>query len=330
MLLGLFLATMPEPLASEVLPVTPGTSFEARQLLKFLYERNGGKTLTGQHNQLHVMSKPSEDVEKLTGKYPLVWGGEWGFSDERHDIDNIKYRPKLVEQIREQHKAGRIICLTYHQASPTVGEPCDFKGGVQVKISDAEWDAILTEGTLLNKVWAEHVDRLAEAFKTLEKEKIPIIFRPYHEMNGGWFWWGGQPERFQRLWAMIYDRYTKKHGLKNLLWAWNPDKPYPGVEKFFPGLDKVDLLGTDIYPTRDRKETYPQEWYDRMKGLAGDKPLALSEMSELPTEETLAAQPWAYFMSWGEMLFRANPPERIKAVYASPKVSSHRLMRASR
>jgi len=308
-------------------PITRGATREAKELLAYIYSQYGKVTLSGQHNQMFHMSEPSEGVQKIAGKYPLVWGGEWGFSDERHDIDNVKYRPRLLEQIREQHKAGRIICITYHQASPTVGEPCDFRGGVQVKLSDPEWDAILTEGSPLHKVWEEHVDRLAEAFKTLQKERIPVIFRPYHEMNGGWFWWGGQPERFLKLWSMTYDRFTKVHKLRNLLWAWNPDKPYEGVEKFFPGLDRVDLLGTDIYPDRNRKETYPQEWYDRMKGLAGTKPLALSEMSVIPTEEELIRQPWSWFMCWDNMVFGANSPEHLKAIFASPKALSDPMPR---
>ena len=302
-------------------PVTPGATPEARALLRFLYDACGKTTLSGQHNQLNVMSGPSEEVEALTGSYPLVWGGEWGFSDENNDLDNVAYRPRLIEEIRAQHAAGRVVCVTYHQASPTVGEPCLFMGGVFVSITDEEYESILTDGTPLNRVWAEHVDRLAEAFKTLQSEGVPLVFRPYHEMNGGWFWWGGRPERFLRLWAMLYERYTDRHGLRNLLWAWNPDKPHPGIEAYLPGNDRVDLLGTDIYP-REGKETYPQEWYDRMKALSQDKPLALSEFSELPDAETLARQPWAYVMSWGKMLFEANSPEAIRAFYDRPQVRS--------
>lgn len=317
---GMLASTMSEPAHPQ--PVNPKATKEARQLLDFLYAVKGKYTLSGQHNQLYHMGQISEKVEQISGKYPVIWGSDWGFSDERHDIDNIKYRPKLLNEIRAQHKAGRIVVITYHQASPTVDEPCDFRGGVQIKITESDWDAILTDGTPLHKVWQSNVDRLAEAFATMQKEHIPIIFRPYHEMNGSWFWWGGKPERFKPLWSMTYDRFVNKFKLNNLLWAWTPDKPYPGVEDYFPGLDHVDLLGTDIYPAADRKEAYPQEWYDRMKGLAGDKPLALSEMSLLPTAEELERQPWSYFMAWDDLVFRANKDDRIKEVFAYPRVLS--------
>jgi mannan endo-1,4-beta-mannosidase len=311
-------------LAPKPTPVNPHATREARALLDYLYSESGKVTLSGQHNQMFHMSEPSEHIQKLTGKYPLVWGGEWGFSDERHDTDNIKYRLRLLDQIRAQAKAHRIVVITYHQASPTIGEPCDFKGGVQVKITDADWDAILTEGTPLHKVWEEHVDRLAAALETLQKEHIAIIFRPYHEMNGDWFWWGGKPDRFKALWNMIYHRFVEVHHLNNVLWAWTSDRPWEGVEKFYPDGNTVDILGTDIYPLRGRPEVYPQEWYDRMHALAAGKPLALSEMAVLPTAENLKTQPWSWFMCWDNMVFSGNSEDQIKATYANATVKSDR------
>ena len=280
--------------------------------------------MTGVHNQMWHMSMPSDQVHALTGKVPLIWGGEWGFSDERHEIDNVKYRPRLLEQIRERHLAGRIIVMTYHQACPTVGEPCDFVGGVQRAITKSDWDAILTEGTALHQVWQECVDRLAVAIGSLQSERIPIIFRPYHEMNGEWFWWGGNPGRFKALWSMLYDRFVKVHRLNNILWAWNPDKPHPGVEAYFPGIEACDLLGTDIYPDRNRIDNYPQEWFDRMLSLAGPKPLALSEMSVLPDPNDFIRQPWAWFMGWDGMILHANSPERLQQVFADSRCLSDR------
>lgn len=305
-------------------PVNPRAMPEARALLAYLYSVYGKVTLTGQHNQMPRMGETSERVAEIAGRYPLVWGGEWGFSDARNDTDDVKYRPKLLETMRAQHRAGRILVMTYHQASPTVGEPCLFRGGVQLDLTDSEWSEILMPGTRLHRVWEEHVDRLALALATLRDEGIPVIFRPYHEMNGGWFWWGGDPGRFKALWALIYDRYVNHHRLDNLLWAWNPDKPYPGVEEFFPGHETVDLLGTDIYPDPKREETYPQEWYDRMKGLAGSKPLALSENSVLPDPSVFDRQPWSYFMGWDNLVFSANTPERIREVYSDPRMRSVR------
>jgi mannan endo-1,4-beta-mannosidase len=300
--------------------VNPAATTAAQELLKYLYSLPGRAILSGQHNQMARMSTISDRVKDITGKYPAMWGGEWGFSDERHDTDNVKYRPRFLDQIREHHAAGRVICVTYHQASPTVGEPCEFEGGVICNISEADWDDILTDQTPLNRVWAAHVDRLAEALKSVIE--VPIVFRPYHEMNGSWFWWGGEPERFKALWAMTYDRFVHRHKLHNLLWAWTCDRPWEGLEAYYPGHDTVDILGTDIYPAQDRPETYPQEWWDRMARIAEGRPIGLSEISELPTKEVFKRQPYAWFMGWDGLIFSANSEEHLCEIYHWPHVIS--------
>lgn len=302
-------------------PADPEARPEAVALLDRLHSLRG-RCLTGQHNQLFHMSEPSDRIEVLTGKRPLIWGGEWGFSDSSYPVDDVAKRPELLDQIRRHHAAGGIACLTWHQAPPTLGEPCRFNPGVISNLTDDEWDRVLDPAGDLHARWAEMVDRLAEGLITLQSEGIPLIFRPYHEMNGGWFWWGGDPKRFLPLWRMLWDRLTGHWGVHNLLWAWNPDKPWPGVEDYYPGEGSADLIGADIYPRGEGEPTYPQEWYDRMKGIAGDRILALSEMSELPTPELLEAQPWDYFMAWDNLVFRANDERRIREVYAHERFLS--------
>ena len=306
-------------------PINPSATPEARQLLKYLYKIQGKKTLSGMHNVLGKMSIPTDRVQQLTGKYPAIWGGDFGFADSTHDIDNIKYRPLLVPEIKRQHAHGAIIVLSYHQANPVIGEPCNFQGGIISKLTDAQWQELLTPGTPLYQKWAAQMDLLAGHLEQLQAAHIPVIFRPYHEMNGSWFWWGGRPgaQGYLALWQQLYTYYTEHHHLNNLLWAWTPDKPNPGVENYFPGRDKVDLLGTDIYPRKDSVAvTYPQRWYETMHRLAGGKPLGLSEHSQLVSPEQLQQQPYVWFMSWGEMLFNANKPEEIKQIYDSRRVLS--------
>ena len=302
-------------------PINPNATHEARQLLKYLYKLRGKKTLSGMHNVLGRMSINTDRVQQLTGKYPAIWGGDFGFADSTHDIDNIKYRPLLVPEIKRQHARGAIIVLSYHQANPAIGEPCDFKGGIISKLTDAQWQELLTPGTDLYQKWATQMDLLAGYLVQLQAANIPVIFRPYHEMNGDWFWWGGRPGAtgYLALWQQLYAYYTEHHHLNNLLWAWTPDKPNPGVETYFPGREKVDLLGTDIYPRKD-SATYPQRWYDTMHRLAGRKPISLSEHSQVVPLAQLKEQPYVWFMSWGEMLFNSNSPDEIRRVYNSPRV----------
>ncbi len=305
-------------------PVDPQATPEARALLARLQEVNGHRTLSGHHNYLSARPLATDRITTLTGRIPLVWGGEWGFSDANHPTDDVSHRPALLEEIRVRHEEGHIIVLTWHQASPAVGEPCPFEGGVKCAVSEAQWREILRPDSALNRVWRVHVDRLAAGLTRLQAQRIPVIFRPYHEMNGDWFWWGARPgpADYTALWRMLQARLTGHHGLHNLLWAWCCDRPWEGVEAYWPGHDCVDILGTDIYPLPDHPVVYRPEWFPRMQTLAAGKPLALTEHSVMPTAEELSQQPWTWCMGWVDLPFSANPPETIRDFYRNPQVES--------
>jgi mannan endo-1,4-beta-mannosidase len=308
--------------AVKMTPVNPNASPEAEKLLKFLYSISGKKTLTGQHDYLGRMSIITDKVKEITGKYPAVWGSDFGFSDERHDIDNIKYRVRLADEIKKQHGSGAIITMTYHQANPVIGEPCLFEGGVISKLTDEQWKDLLTPGTKIFNAWQKQMDIVAEILKKVQKANIPVLFRSYHEMNGDWFWWCGRkgPDGNMALYKQLFHYFTEHHRLNNMLWVWSPNRPWLGVEEFYPGDEYVDVLGSDIYPVKDHPEVYRQEWYSRMVGLAKNKPLALTEFSVLPSEKTLRKQPrWVWMMAWTDLLLKSNTEETIKKIYDSKR-----------
>jgi mannan endo-1,4-beta-mannosidase len=144
-------------------------------------------------------------------------------------------------------------------------------------------------------------------------------------MNGVWFWWCNHPgeEGFRRLWIMMYEYFTRHHGLNNLVWVWNTNAPrdIPGdeawaYEDFFPGIDYVDVLAADVY-----RNDYRQSHHDQLRELARGKPIALGEVGEIPTEKILEDQPyWSWFMPWGWVLFYASEEEKIIGLYQSEKV----------
>jgi len=302
--------------------VNPNISPEAQRLLNFIYEIHGKYVITGQHNYLGKLSVFSDSIYKITGKYPGIWGSDYGFSDSTHDIDNIKYRPLLVPEIVKQHKRGSLITLTYHQADPFVGEPCQFVGGVQSKLTPKQWTEIITDGTKANIIWKEYVDRLAEELKELQAMNIPVLFRPYHEMNGKWFWWGGKEGEngFIAMWKMLYNRYTHYHKLNNLIWVWSPDKPWHGLKEYYPGDDFVDIVSLDIYPEKDTTVVFRKEWYDDIKAIAGKRPFAIGECSAMPTLMEFESQNgYAWFMLWSDLGYKANSKEQLIEVFNSDK-----------
>jgi mannan endo-1,4-beta-mannosidase len=158
----------------------------------------------------------------------------------------------------------------------------------------------------------------------LQAAHVPVLWRPYHEMNGIWFWWGDKkgPQGIAKLWQMMYDRYTNYHHLNNLLWVWGANGPrdIPGDEaysykNYYPGHRYVDILGTDIYHS-----DYEQKDYLELLHLAQGRPIALSEVGTLPSEEVLKAQPrWTWFLIWSNFLWTDNPRQRVKEIYNSDK-----------
>lgn len=302
----------------------PKASQEARKLLHFLYSIEGKYTLSGMHDFAGKGSVYYDSIYAITGKHPAIWASDFGFADSTNDKDNIKYRSVLVSKIEKEYGEGAIIVMTYHQGNPLIGEPCKFIGGVQSKLTDQQWKDLLTPGTPIYKAWAAQMDKIAVLFDQLRKDHIPVIFRPYHEMNGGWFWWGGRkgPDGSLAIYRQLFDYFTKKWKLNNIIWAWTPDKPWPGVEDFYPGSQYVDVLGSDIYPMRDTNVVYRQDWFDRMHNLAAGKPLALSEGSKMVPDSVLQTQPWAWFMPWADLTFYSNSKQAILDFYNNKRVLS--------
>ena len=300
-------------------PANHDASPEVRALLKYFYSISGKYTLAGQHNYPYHIARWTDRVYDLTGKYPALYGEDFGFSGGE-DKDSIEARPALIAEAKRQYENGAVITLTWHAVRPTEDEPVTFRDSVQGRLSDFEWSELLTPGTELYKRWCDQVDVVAGFLKQLQSAHVPVLFRPYHEMNGGWFWWGGRPGRngSQALYRQLFDRFVNHHKLNNLIWVWNinaPSNPQMAIQDYFPGREYADMLSEDIYGE------FQQGYYDDMLALAAGKPIALGEVGALPSPEILQKQPnWTYFMVWSEWIEMANPLERVQAVYHMPSV----------
>jgi mannan endo-1,4-beta-mannosidase len=301
-------------------PVNPHATPEARALLAYFYSISGKATIAGQHNYPNVGARWTDMAYDLTAKYPGLFGGDFGFSGGE-DKDSVLSRPAMIAEAVRQYRNGAVVTLTWHEVRPTDDEPVTFKDSVQGHLTDAEWKQLLTPGSPLNLRWQAQVDVVAGYLKQLQDAHVPVLFRPYHEINGNWFWWGGRPGKdgSQALYRQIYDRFVNVHHLDNLLWVWNANTPNgsnaSAIELYYPGEQYADLLSIDVYG--DFKEKY----YTGMLALAGGKPIALGEVGGVPTPEVLAKQPrWTYFMCWSEFIQEHNSVELVNAIYHAPQV----------
>jgi len=243
------------------------------------------------------------------------------------DITLEEARNMTIEEIKARHAEGHIITLMWHGCFPTDGDCCDGSSiwAMENRPSPDEWDKLVTDGTELNEAWKTSADKITGYLKQLQEDDIPVLWRPYHEMNGVWFWWCNHKgeQGFKRLWIMMYEYFTMHHELNNLIWVWNTNAPrdIPGdeawsYEDFFPGIDYVDILAADVY-----RNDYKQSHHDQLIVLGKGKPIALGEVGEIPALDTLDQQvQWSWFMPWGWILFLANEPDFIKQVYNSERV----------
>ncbi len=273
-------------------------SAEADSLLNFISNLTGKKTLSGQHCAPLMGSTRLSVVHRMTGEYPAVFGQDFGFSYPGY-WDGINFRQRIVDDAIIRHNQGFIITLMWHAVLPTQDEPVKFSESIQGDLTDEEWEELITPGTNLNERWKSQVDVIAWFLKQLKYAKVPVLWRPYHEMNGGWFWWGKKQGEngYKKLWTMMYDRLVRFHGLNNLIWVYNTNEVKFGVdphETYYPGDEYVHIVATDVY-----SENFNQVNYDQLSALAGDKPMAIGECGTLPSKKILKEQPnWAWFMFW--------------------------------
>jgi mannan endo-1,4-beta-mannosidase len=303
-------------------PVNKGASPEAQKLLGYLYRLRGKHTLSGQHNYNHELNKYMEVAHSLTGKYPAIWGTDfiWGGTKD--------FGQEIVDEARKKYQEGYIVTLMWHAGRPVDDPPYGWKESIQAELTNEEWKELTTPGTPLHRRWQLQADKVAFYLKQLRDAHVPVLWRPYHEMNGVWFWWGDKKgkEGYQKLWKMLFDRFVNFHRLNNLLWVWNANAPrdVPKDEAFsyrhyYPGRDYVDVLATDVY-----NFDYEQKDYNELLELADGKLIALGEVGELPKPEILEAQPnWAWFMVWSSWLVTDNTPERVKEVYSRSQTLTH-------
>jgi mannan endo-1,4-beta-mannosidase len=303
-------------------PVNPHASPEARALLAYLDSISGKNIITGQHNYPNDGSRWTDLAYDLTGKYPGLFGKDFGFSGGE-DKDSVLARPASVEEMKRQWANGDIIALTWHAVRPTDDEPVTFHDSVQGHLTDYEWHQLLTPGTPLYNRWCQQVDFIAGYLRALRDAHVPVLFRPYHEMSGNWFWWGYRPgpDGSAALYRQLYHRFVDVHHLDNLIWVWNVNAPGGAagpVDDYYPGAQYVDVASIDIYGA------FEQSFYDSMLKLAGGagpdaKPIALAEVGNPPSLDVLATQPrWVYFMQWSGFM-DSNRLDAVNAIYSAPQ-----------
>ena len=233
------------------------------------------------------------DIKEVTGEYPAIYGWELGHLevDSTQNLDQVPFN-KMKEFIRDGYERGGVITVSWHFNNPLTGK--------------SAWDpapgtvASILPGGSKHELYKSWLDKLSLFFLDLKGKKgefIPIIFRPFHELNGNWFWWGKShctPDELKQLYqfTVAYLRDTKE--IHQLLYAFNTDRFASRAEYLerYPGDDWVDLIGFDIYQRGKDNEGFITEADKSFSileelGKEKNKIIALTEFGygEIPDSE---------------------------------------------
>ena len=285
------------------------------------------KTLAGvqvNEYEVYIDCSSADRLKEISGKRPALLGLEL--------MNAIAYPPYpayLVDRAVAQSAAGGIVTMSWHARNPV--EVClrgEYFDCTQKTMSAETLKAVLTAGTREHALWAGDVHAMAKTLHTLRDKGVVVLFRPYHEMNGGWFWWGKQ-DAMPQLWDALYEELTRKEQLDNLIWVFSVDREAPDAARYFPQKHKPDLVGTDMY------EPDAGSWKfaaakTALGKLAGPAPFVFSEVGLAPTQKVLDDLNPAYVLLWGDMLNGAwakdgtcqycNKPEAVAAFVTMPRV----------
>ena len=275
---------------------------EAIELYNYLKSVYGKNILSGQQES-DWNGSPDDEMNYIlekTGKLPAIRG---------LDYINESFTAVTKRSIEWWEKGG-IVSICWHWGTPPNGVGYESSKGT-IDLEEA-----LTEGTPLYAGMIAQMDRVAEELKVLQDAGVPVLWRPLHEFDGQWFWWGkGGPKNFRRLWQLMYNRFTMHHGLNNLIWVLG----YSGeIENgWYPGDEYVDISGADTYDSGSHIELY-----DKVVQVVGSEmPIALHECGPIPNPDDLIKDgaKWSWFLTWHTIHIKEeNTGEYLHEVFNHP------------
>ncbi len=318
----------------------PNASDSAKRLYSYLCDQYGNHIISGQqeycgeHNY-NLWSDPDnyikdneeefEYILEKTGKQPAIRG-----------IDLLTYRsnptwndhaPERAIQWTNEYKG--IAALSWHWSVPSEkgGETAAFyvESTGNTPFTTFSVKNALKEGTWEHEQILADIDVIAKELTKLKEADVPVLWRPLHEAEGAWFWWGAEgPEACKELYRLLYDKLTNEYGLDNLIWVWT-GYAFSTSPDWYPGDDVVDIIGYDKYNAYDgmpNLSSISSTFYSLVQSTDGQKMVAMSENDSIPSSENLVNDKaaWLYFCPWYKNFLTSeqnNPVEELVKIYTS-------------
>ena len=272
--------------------INPNAIPAAKKLYDFLKTNYGKRILSGQVGAAGYAGDEGEEfkrIQKATGKLPAVWNIDYIF--ESNDCTWRPTNPDITEMALnwwKKYEGKGIMTAQWHwNIAGKTGNFAFYKKDTTFDLEQA-----VTEGTWEYEKIIKDIDRVSGLIKKLQEVNMPLLWRPLHENNGDWFWWGNNPKATAKLWKILYERMVNHHGLNNLIWLWN------GNNDADTPIDYIDIVGVDIYANDHGPQTTTfNTHFDFYKGK---KMVVLSENGRIPDIQQCVDQGawWGYFQTW--------------------------------
>lgn len=236
-------------------PADPKLNDKGRAILGYFQKLAAApefRILSGQFCSygLDARLEAPQKIFDVTGRWPAFISAD--YTDFKNKWVDTSVPNKLLI---DYWRAGGLVSLSVHLNNPAQAEG----GGLNDKgqnIAD-----ILVKGTPTHERWMRQLDDIAHGLQELQSAGVVVLWRPFHEMNGGWFWWGAQkPADFIKAWRQMFDYFTREKGLHNLIWVYGPNHGQHMTD-YYPGDNYADLVGLDAYTDdvdQDHIKGYPE------------------------------------------------------------------------
>lgn len=300
-------------------------SDEAKKLMEFLEKIHSKYIIAGQHTNTSAGPEIAY-IEYITGKLPALRGFDFLSYTENirtenmtpHAIIEIEGNKGSLEKAIEWGKDyGGIVTFCWHWYAPLGGRDKTF----YTVNTEFNLEKALIPDTVENKALLRDINIIARELLKLKENNIPVLWRPLHEADGRWFWWGAKgPENYKKLYYLLYEMLTEKYKLNNLIWIWNAPHPDWKIED-----ELYDIAGIDNYAPPGNYGPLKFS-YDLLLNLTSHKKLvALTENGPIPDPDLLFEYEsyFVWFMPWfGDFVFNEefNSKEHLKKVYNHEKV----------
>lgn len=222
-------------------PANPKANAKARAILNYLQglgARQDKRLVSGQFTgfgrgtSLRLM----EEIHERSGQWPGLMGTDYA------DFDHGSLTFQAPNQAAIAYwKAGGLVTVSAH-----LYNPANPKGG-GLRDKGVDLETLLAPGTDTHTRWMQELDLIAAGLQELKDAGVVVLWRPFHEVNGGWFWWGAKdPDTFIKVWRHMFDYLSQTKGLDNLLWVYGPNHG-DKTAAYYAGDHYVDLVGLDAY-----------------------------------------------------------------------------------